>query len=406
MATTINEEGLIVEETEVIRERVASAWQQAFAEEGKPLLRTESDTPQGQLIDNETAAIADSNAQLLLLSNMFDPRKARGIWQDALGYIYFQERKKNTSTVVTCQCVGLQNTIIPYGALVQNTMGYTLGCIAPAVISKSGTVDVLFRVIQTGPIDIHPQSVTKIISIIPGWDTVNNEVAGAIGQDLETPFAFEVRRARSVALNSHGSVAAVDAAVAALDSVIDSYAFDNISDQYIVKHGVEMRPHSLAVCVYGGSDEEIGRAIYLKKGGGCWTSGNTEIEYRPAIPSAPKYEYMIYRAEATPFAITVNIYKTSLVSQNTAEAVKKAVYDDFYGLNEHTRNGRVGLAQSVFAGRFDSAALSVPGVEMVESVLLSLNGSELTSLVIVNADVHPVLTLDDITVNFIPFPGA
>lgn len=406
MATTITEQGVIVEETATIRDRVVDVWENAFAEEGKPTIRTDSETPQGQIIDNETAAIADRDAQLLYLSNMFDPRKARGIWQAAIGYIYFTEPKKNTSTIVTCQCVGLRGTVIPYGAIVQNTMGYTLHCISPATIGDLGVADVLFRVIQTGPINIPAGTVTKIITIIPGWDTVNNEVAGAIGQDLETPYAFETRRARSVAVNSHGSTAAVDAQVAAIDSVIDSFSFENLTDQYVTMYGVAMRPHSIAVCVYGGSDEEIGQAIWLKKGGGCWTSGNTEIEYSPPVSGNPKYDYMIYRAEPTPFAITVTIYKTSLISQNTAAEVKKAVYDDFYGQNENTQNGRVGMCQTVYAGRFENAAMTVYGVEMVEGATLSLDGAEPGKFVVINGDVEPVLTLSDITVNFVNLPTS
>ena len=49
---------------------------------------------QGQIIDAETLAITQKDAELAFLANMFNPKTARGIWQDALAEIYFIKRKE------------------------------------------------------------------------------------------------------------------------------------------------------------------------------------------------------------------------------------------------------------------------------------------------------------------------
>ena len=202
--------GLVAPETADIREAVQQDWQAAFADtSGSPQLDVESATPAGQLIAAETAEIAAKNTELLWLANQFNPRVAEGRFQDALGYIYFLTRKIAEPTVVTCQLTGLRGTQIPYGAIAQNTDGYQLICNAPVVIGDNGTAETTFRLAETGPIQIAAGTVTKIVTVIAGWDTINNEAAGATGRDVESRNEFEGRRYNSVAANAHGTVASL-----------------------------------------------------------------------------------------------------------------------------------------------------------------------------------------------------
>ena len=115
--------GLVAPETESIREAVQSDWQGAFRDVDVEL-NVEPSTPAGQLVDAETAEIEAKNAELLFLSNMFNPKVSEGRWQDALGYIYFLTRKIAQPTVVECSVTGLMGTTIPYGAMAQSTDGY------------------------------------------------------------------------------------------------------------------------------------------------------------------------------------------------------------------------------------------------------------------------------------------
>ena len=86
--------GLVAPDTAAIRDAVAADWINAFnTGDGSPQLDTEAATPAGQCIDSETAYLAQANADLLFLANMFNPLVSEGVWQDALAKIYFIQRK-------------------------------------------------------------------------------------------------------------------------------------------------------------------------------------------------------------------------------------------------------------------------------------------------------------------------
>ena len=93
--------GFSVSEISDIRDEVAQDWVEAFKEEGKPELNTDPETPQGQIIDSETAAVHQKDTELAFLAQMFNPQTASGRWQDALAKIYFLNRKPaiNSSAV-------------------------------------------------------------------------------------------------------------------------------------------------------------------------------------------------------------------------------------------------------------------------------------------------------------------
>lgn len=195
--------GLVAPETESIREAVQSDWQGAFRDVDVEL-NVEPSTPAGQLVDAETAEIEAKNAELLFLSNMFNPKVSEGRWQDALGYIYFLTRKIAQPTVVECSVTGLMGTTIPYGAMAQSTDGYYLLNTGAFTIPESGTATGYFRLAEPGPIPIAAGSVTKIVTLIPGWSSIVNKSAGVVGRDVETRAEFESRRYASVAKNATG----------------------------------------------------------------------------------------------------------------------------------------------------------------------------------------------------------
>ena len=130
--------GVTVEDTAVVRKRIASDWKKAFnVSEGSPELVTDPETPAGQLIDGQTALVSQKDNDLLRLANGFNPKTATGVFQDALAQIYFLQRQVAQPTYVTCQCRGLYGTVIPYGAVVQDVNGNTFYNTTAAVDRKS-----------------------------------------------------------------------------------------------------------------------------------------------------------------------------------------------------------------------------------------------------------------------------
>ena len=100
-------------------------------------------TPQGQFAQSETAIISDKNSQIAYIANMLNPATAQGIWQDAIGFLYFISRIQAAGTVVAATCVGAVGTVIPVGSVAQDTSGYLYSNTAAATIPAGGSVTVL-----------------------------------------------------------------------------------------------------------------------------------------------------------------------------------------------------------------------------------------------------------------------
>ena len=138
--------GMVAPDTAVLRDAVAANWEQAFnMGDGSPVLDTEAATPAGQLVDAEAAYLAQVNAEFLYIASMHNPRTSEGVWQDALGYIYFLTRKVAQPTLVTVTCSGLQGTEIPAGAQMRDDDGVryelTSTVTIPAGYTTGGTVN-------------------------------------------------------------------------------------------------------------------------------------------------------------------------------------------------------------------------------------------------------------------------
>lgn len=401
--------GLHSPDTSDIREGVAEDWTQAFFDPDLPALDTDPVTPAGQLIDAEVAEIEAKNAELLYLSNQFNPKVADGRWQDALGHIYFLERKLDEPTVVTCQLTGLNGTVIPYGALAQSLTGHTLICNRSVTIDgsdfSSGTAETTFRVSENGPLEIPAHSVTAIVTTVPGWDTVDNHASGVVGRALETRSEFEARRAASVAANAHGSTGALYGSIANIPGVLDVQILENIGPDPVVKYGVTVPGHGVTVCVYGGEDDAIAQAIYTKKDNGADTGGNTEITYAAADYHNAVYTYKIMRPETVNFWIKITLGKGSVLTREAEEALKTALCQDFYGLNMISGNGRIGLASTIYASRFYSAALASlsgsGGSQNIQSIEIALGADapgNYADVVTINGDQEPTTSTANISI--------
>jgi uncharacterized phage protein gp47/JayE len=393
--------GLSVPDTADIREGITEDWVRAFYAPDQPPLDTEPTTPAGQLVDAEVAEIEAKNAAMLFLANQFNPQVAEGRWQDALGAIYFLTRKLDEPTVVTCQLTGLKGTVIPYGALVQSATGYVLICNRSVSIGADNRGETTFRVAETGPVEIPAHSVTSIITTIPGWDTVDNAAAGAIGRDLETRAEFEGRRAASVAMNSHGSTGALFGAIGNIPGVLDVAVLENIGPNPVIKYGVEVPGHGVTICVYGGEDGDIARAIYQKKDNGCDTGGNTDVTYVAEDYHHALYEYKILRPEPVNFWIQITLGNGSNATAETRQALKEALYRNFYGLDDDSDNARVGMASTVFASRFYSSAMAVEGIKNIQSIKIALSPDtpwDYADVIVINGSQVPTISTDNISV--------
>ena len=389
------EKGLSADSTATIRQGIVDDWENTFSDENATL-NTESESPAGQIIDSEAVLVTAKDSALLELMNQFNPMTASGIFQDAIAAIYFLTRKVAQPTVVECQVMGLQGTTIPAGSVIENTDGFRLRSVGAVTIPEGGTTSVEFETIDTGAISIGENTCTKIITVIAGWNTVDNAVAGVPGQLVESRASFEARRAQSVAANSHGSRLSLQGALYNIDGVLDCLVLENKSDSTVTKQGVSLISHSVAICIYGGDNDEIAEMIYNKLDAGCGTNGATTVTYISEDSAVNTYQ--IVRPDPVNVYIEVTINQTASTPSTVVDDVKNAVYNDFYGNDMQSGNIRRGCGQTIYASSFSVATIKTAGVTDLVSIEIGKLAGTLGNNITLDADEEPVLSKDNISV--------
>lgn len=385
------DKGFIADSVDKVREDVQQVWINAFKSPDLPALNTSAETPQGQIIDAQTAAIMNKDNEVLFLANQFNPATATGIFQDALAQLYFLQRQPATSTIVACICTGMQGVVIPAGAIIQTTDGLQLTNTTEGVIAASGSIELNFKLNETGPIQVGAGTATIIVTQIPGWDTVNNSSEGIVGRNEESQQEFATRIQKSVAINAQGTVNAIYAALANLSGVVAVVILENDSNSSVEKEGVDIEAHSICISIYGGDKDAIAETIFFKKDAGCGTVGNTQVSYTDSRGTIHNYNILI--PTPLPIGVKITINNTANLPTNIKELVQQAVLNNFTGLDGSTP---VTMAQTLYATRFVPSIINA-GVVSLASVEIKLNESYV-EVAMFDATQIPTLDINDIEV--------
>lgn len=397
---SFSETGISIPTTSEIRSDIVSKMQAAFqgANPNGVVLNCDPAQPMGQVVDALVAEIEAKNSEIAFLASAFGMPEATGAFLDALVSLYFIERKVSEPTIVQCTCTGLQGTVIPFGAVVQDTNGNQYRCLSlvDTTIGSSGTVSVNFAAVEHGPLEVEPGTVTKIVTTVPGWDSVTNPAAGVTGRVRESDAELRARAQASVAANSHGSVDAIRSAVAAVDGVLDVGVLENFGSEPEEQFGITIPGHSIAVCVAGGEGADIAQAIYQKKDAGCGMTGTTDVTYSDPNYQGASYTYPIIVPENTNLYVQITFFGTSM-SEAAQEQIVNAIVADAAG---EGNNPRIGLAQVLYASRFWSVILGQTSVP-IKSIGMALgSASGFTDNITINADVEPVVSSATVSIVF------
>ena len=397
--------GFSTDSVSEVRAAVAAAWKAAFKSDNTAELNTEPETPAGQIIDSQTASIVQKDSEILYLANMLNPLKATGIFQDALAEIYFLQRKPAIPSSAVIKCTGLPGTVIPVSAQIMSTADDTIWQNTEAVtIGSDGTCECVFECQSAGLISAAAGTLSRINTMVAGWDTAVNESAAVVGQNAETQGAFEARRYASVGLNSRGTIAAVYARVANCSNVVSCIVRENKTNMPIEIDGYFIKAHSVFVSVVGGSDKDIAEAIYNSCSAGCDYNGNTTVAVTDSATGAGE-KVTFYRPADYPMYVRVTLQGEDSLPDDYKTTVRNAVYDNFYGESTATIAGnpilRAVAGDTVLASRFVPSVLDA-GISQVVSIRVSSDGKTYTESVHIPITVDPSLAKEHITVEVLP----
>lgn len=356
-------------------------------------------TPQGQVATADTVIIGQYNDILLQIVNNIDPRFSSGFIQDAIGQLYFVERKPATSTVVDVICTGAIDEVIPQGAKARDLNGNVYQSLQDGQIQLSGDVTIPFENIATGDIACPIGSITQIYDRLGafGWESVSNAVDGSIGSNVESRADFESRRTDSVFLGSIGQLDSVYAAVFNVKNVTDVFAHQNLTalPVSIGATSYTINPGEVFICVKGGISKDIATAIYSKIVG-TTLIGNTSVSF-PVGTTAFTNIVKFNRPDAYQIKFEVNIKSSTLLPADIVNLVKNAIVSAFNG-GDGGEKARIGA--TVYASRYYAPVSLIDSSVGLISILVGNTTPTLTSID-VGVDKYPSLSAVNITVNLI-----
>lgn len=355
-------------------------------------LNEDSRTPQGQLVTSLTAAIDSQNSAMIALGNNFDPRYAVGQFQEALGAVYFLQRKLATRSIAQLQFIGIEGTVIPQGLLLVDDAGVEWRVIAASAVG-AGLVSA--ECVTPGPIQAAPLTIRTFKEAIDGLDRVENPQAAAVGSNQESRANFEDRRYNSVAANSKNTNGAVRGSVGNLAGVIDVFVADNPTDA-TVTIGTTNYPlirNSLLVSVVGGDDQEIAQQVMIKGGTGCSFVGNTNILWRDEESGdsyPPEYIVKILRPAHITVLLRLTVVDPSSISYANAEAAKSEIVNAFQEGEYRARIGGLAVGANYLIG-IDSAVIRPVKLE------LSTDGVAWEEFMRFGVDQYPTTSVANVT---------
>jgi uncharacterized phage protein gp47/JayE len=343
----ITNNGVNISSAEEVLANVQESWQSALGQN----INLAPETPQGQLMTSQAAMIIDKDTAILDFVNQINPATATGAMQDAIGAIYFIERKPARPSIVNLVCKGLRGTRIsgkheanPSFARSEN--GDIFVCTNGGVIPESRSIELQFESVEKGDILAEAGKVRFIHRALPGWESCYNPMDGTSGVLAETPSQFEARRKRAIAKNATGSVAAIESRILDIEDVIDCKVFENPTRGERMIGSVSLKPHSVYISVDGGSDRDIGFAIYESKSAGCDMNGNTSVMVVDAASGAENT--MIFQ-RVEPIDISVKVIVSDNLPDSIKESLPSAIYDSFMS-NRPTIGGTIFASQFYYVG--------------------------------------------------------
>jgi uncharacterized phage protein gp47/JayE len=404
--------GLVLPQEAAILAGVQQDYNAAFGGNLNPALNS----PQGQLCSSTAAMIANGNTVFATFVNQVDPDTATGFMQDAIGRIYFMNRKGAVPTTVNLQCVGAFGTPIPVGALAQDTSGNIYSCTQAGNIPVGGSITLAFANIIAGPIACPPNTVTIIYRGINGWESVNNSAAGTIGANVESPAAFEYRRQQSVGINAQGSIPAIYAACFSVANVIDVFVTQNNTGA-VISGPINNNPnstaypvaaHSVYVAVTGGAAQLVANAI--------WRATNIGAAYQTAAGSAgatlvsetvtdnsgysipvPAYTVNFINPVATPIFFAVTLAASALLPSNIHTLVQQAIIAQFTGGTPGSLRERIGA--QVLASRYFGPVQAIGPEVSILTITIGFNSGVGNASLQMGIDQEPTITAVNIAVS-------
>jgi uncharacterized phage protein gp47/JayE len=229
-------------------------------------------TMDGQWVAFLASGLNDLNANFLATYNAFSPATAQGTGLSSNVKLNGLARKTPSYSTVPVVVGGEAFITITDGVIADPNTGQQWLLPSTVIIPAAGEIEVTATCKDKGAVTAPAGSLTSIVTITRGWQTVTNPVAATPGAPVELDAQLRVRQALSTSLPAQNRNDSMRAALLALPGVARAKVYDNDLD---IASSDLIPPHTVAAVVQGGVTEDIAQVIMRLKGGGIRTIGNT-----------------------------------------------------------------------------------------------------------------------------------
>lgn len=354
--------GVIVADTSADQVEVENEFKAVFGDD----LDLGAGTPEGVLISAEVASragIANNNAQL---ANQINPNEAGGVFLDSLWALTGGARVAATSStfVTAVDVTGVPATLISEGSLAETTSGDQFATLGDVTLDGSGLGTVFFASVVKGAIAAPIGTLTTIITLVLGWETVNNTVAATLGTATQSDISVRAERNQTLGLQGSGLAVSVFSNVRAVAGVLSLTFRENETASPVVLDGITLVANSVWVGVDGGSDADVAAALLASKSAGAnWNNANgiavSEMVTDPT--SGQIYTVLFSRPDLIPVLYRVTI--TASTISNVTTIIENAIVA--YANGE--LDGEEGLVVGADVSPFEAAAAinqAEPGINI------------------------------------------
>ena len=392
--TYINTSGVIVPDTENLQSEVEQEYKDTFGED----LDVTPETPQGRLIELDTRMRSEVLQCAASVANVINPNLSYGMFLDAIAALTGCYRKQATRSEVTATLGGTPGTTIPANSLATTEDYSKIFVLSQSVVlDENGTATAKFYSQEYGDVQLAAGELNTIKTGVLGWETIINNSSATVGRNRETDSELKERRIDTL-FSGRSFIGDIKSYLLELEGVKSVDLYNNYKLNPVTVKGVTIDPKSVFVCVYGGSDQEIGMALYKSTAPGCGFTGNTNVTVTDPWCNH-NYEVSFYRP--TEIEIDVKVYvKVATGSGDVTGAIKQAILDYQDGKVENIDGLQIGVEVSPF--EIASAInIEVPGV-FVQQVQIAKHGMTLstTSIDITMAEIARISS-DNITIRYI-----
>ncbi len=209
----------------------------------------------------------------------------------------------------------------------------------------------------TGPLSAPLYGLTEIETPVTGLDAVLNTEEEIIGRNLETDAEFKVRRLQSLQRAGSSTPEAIRARLLEVQDVEEVVVFENVTE---TTDGNGLPPKSFRAFVQGGSDQEVGDAVWENKPAGIQTSGGVTVNVTDSqgVTQVVQFSRPVEVEIYINIRITKDVTPTSPWPANGASLVRDALAAFIAGL-------QIGQDVIVYP-KLISSLNSIPGIEDVE----------------------------------------